>query len=705
MKMTNVLQKDIYGTIVSVHKPKNSESEDVMDTLYNLDVLLPDQETIVKVRSRFIIPYEITDVICVQCSYVNPKGPFRADKHPIVQISETRESNMKGIIPIFKGTASAFYESLVETKKDSEIFKDLSILACNYKRDSIIYNEYTKFIDDHKYFAFLDFWYYHKVLRQVMLLGVTSEEYIEFRTPCESDFYTECIKNPYKIYTIPMDKADNIANIMNLALSEAHKHCGKIVREIYKFINSKGWVGIREEFAKKHFTLNPSLVKLLIDEYGVVIEFNTLYLQYYHTVETTLAKSLTPREGCFARIHPDVNLSSDQQEAIEFALNNQVSIITGSAGTGKTTIIRELIKLITSVGMQCQVVSFTGKAVSRVKQVTGFPAMTIHRAIAKPIGEFDILIIDEISMVSNNLMYLFFSKYPVKYRIIMIGDPNQLPPIDWGNLTNELIDSIPMFKLTCQHRQESKDLTEMYDLVLSKSFIPKEGSENFCLVQGKLEKVYDLVNSLDSFDDLMVISPLNVDVVPMNKEIQKIYHSKSDPVPDMIEDVHGDRKFYVKDKVMMIENNYDHDLFNGDEGVVERIDYSMKKISVSFVNSASGFKPTRKIVDFHLDLRRFNRRQISEPKIDEQGKKMSVDQLIHSFAITVHRAQGSEAKKVIFYIDRFTNFLTNNVFYTGITRAKNKVWVVADHQVLNRVVQNKPEIRLDNLGKRIMLNK
>jgi hypothetical protein len=661
------------------------------DTDNHLQVFAPKSGKTYTVISPFFLPFEIGDKIYAVCQYENLEEPMFIERHPHVTIPRDEDAIVKFLGITFKSRRNDFYEtvlSMTKCKSSVGVFKYLSKLACDFKRDNVVANQFPEFIDDSQYNKFLGSWYFHKVLRQFLLLGITDEEFKEYRST--GDFYEECIKNPYKIYTISLDKADHILSIFNRRPTDQERYCGNIVREIYAVVKKKGHVGIRIDEAKRRFDIS-NIMDVLTNDYDVVFDLNTMYLRYYYTVEVELAKNFKPGDSDFPLVTFSKSVSPDQERALNFCLNNKVSIITGSAGTGKTTIIKELVCILNRVQMSYKIVSFTGKAVARVKEVTGASAMTMHRSIAAGCPDFDILIIDEISMVSNDLMYMFFCMYPVKYKIIMIGDPNQLPPIDWGDMLGQLLKVIPNFKLTTQHRQESVDMTTMYDLVLNKDFLPREGTDNFAIVQGAEEKVYEIAETLKNqgilCEDIAVISPLNKDVKVLNRNLQTLFNDKTDSIEDTV----MNREFHIGDKVMMTENEYTYDIFNGDEGEITKIHHDYRKITVLFGKKLG--PSGAKIIDFFLDIRRAEK---------EKFKKMSTDVLTHSYCMTVHRSQGSEWQYVIFYISEFSNFISNNILYTGITRARKRVWLICDklHSV-NKAIINEMDVRLDNLALRI----
>jgi len=689
------MEFELLGSIRSVKKLNDSNITKLeIESYKNKEKYLVD--------SKYELPYEPDDEIYCIVEETNGKTKdiiFRMVKHPIVILIQTEETIKKIMYPIFTNKTKKIYDDLIIGKTPEELFSQLSVLSCNTKRDNIIGNPFP-FIEDSKYNYFIDMWFKNKVLRQVFLLNITQEEFINYRTPIGDSFYTDIKNNPYLIYTISLEKADLISDILNKKPMEIDRYCGAIVRKLFDFTKTKGYVGVPVSHIKKIFDLTEDIHSLLLEKYNVMMEYNTFYLKYYYIVERTLAENLIPRVSEFPFIETSASLSDDQKRSVVFSFKNKVSIIVGSAGTGKTTTIKEKVRILERLGSRYLILSFTGKAVSRVKEVTGSNmCLTINRAIAiKDPIYFEHLIIDEISMVSNNLLYLFFEKYPRHrngYHITMFGDPNQLPPIDCGDLLGQLCRIVPVFKLTKQHRQECLDLPKVFDIILKKEKLTEE-TENFKVVEGKIKTVENLIReykeSIDNCEkkdgeeieekDIIVITPFNKDVTVLNEKIQRIFRNLEDP---FVTDEKRNIKFFVNDKVIMTENNYDFDIFNGDEGIVEKLfDYGIR---VKFGKQGTGLCST-KSVDFHLEK-------------DPVKKKLLIGSLVHSYCITVHRSQGSEWKHVIFYLDYFTTFLSNNILYTALSRARKDIKVVGNFENINRSIINPLEPRLDNLAIRI----
>lgn len=675
--MKNQLPKmsfcELLGTVTFVLK-----STEISDG--HLQVYTSGSKRTYTLLNRFPLPIEEGDSIYAVCSYEKQDSGKLPDKmtiakFPLVQIPKDKESITKFM---FKAVQKKALLVMSDLENEKNIFNFLTEKSLLLVRDNICCKTITS-LDDKQTRELLYLWYDIKVLRQIYLLGITKEEFEDYRL--KKDFYSQCLENPYCIYTIPMEKAERIAGILNLKLKDNDKLCGAVVRKIYDFVKKKNYVGAKMDFMKKTFDLNEEILAKLENEYDVVIQYDTMYLKYYFSVETVISEKLTIEQVDFPEL-PDLDslklLSTDQLEAIKFALNNRVSIITGSAGTGKTTLIKELCKILKFLSFNFIIMAFPGKAVARIKDITGLEeqAMTVHRAICK--GYYpEIVILDEISMVSNNLLYEYLSLSEFR-KLILIGDPNQLPPIDWGDLTKQLINKIPRFILTSQHRQDSKDLLDILNTVLKGEYLETETTENFSIINGGYEKVLEVLSNLRkdniSIYDTTVISPLNADVTILNPKIQKLYDDGYETLKDY------SREFKVLDKVMMTDNNERYEIYNGDEGRIIEINSEENKVVVKFRD---------KLIPFFLGIKK------------TKFGKLSADFLIHSFCITVHKSQGSEWNHVVIYLKNFTSFISNNLLYTALSRAKKKIYVIGTLDIMNKAIQNNIEDRHDNIAKRI----
>lgn len=452
------------------------------------------------------------------------------------------------------------------------------------------------------------------------------------------------------------------------------------------------------------------IIDNFIKDYQLVEYNSMLYLQYPEEVEESVSEHLTYLSRIpFTHPIPDLKfnnteLTNEQQVAVSGALNQSISIITGPGGTGKTTLIKELIYQLDLVNIPYLIVSFTGKAVSRVKQVTGSTRIkTLNMAIAKGDNQkFKHLIIDEISMVTTNLFYKFIQHFTHSYSITAIGDLHQLPPIGWGSLFEQMIKAeLPTYRLTHNHRGHTGIASNTDRLLTNRTDITFESNEQFHLqTTGSIDTVYDVVKSLYKQgvkpEDIKIITPFNKYIDQLNTNVSQYFNGDEDSVIDT-----KDRKWSVNDQVMMIKNCYDIGIMNGHEGKVLEVDSD--GILVQFEGKHDRYR-------FSLNAKNYIEElydEVDPTWLNDKEVKLDTGLLRLSFAITIHKSQGSEWNHVILYIPNYflQGFYNRNLIYTALTRGKHGVFCLGSIGVLIRAANQLMKPRNDNLAKRLISDK
>lgn len=372
-----------------------------------------------------------------------------------------------------------------------------------------------------------------------------------------------------------------------------------------------------------------------------------------------------------------------QADAIRQAAVSKVMILTGGPGTGKTTTTKGIISAYQSFGLKILLAAPTGRAAKRMTETTGLEAKTIHRLLEckPPEGyqkneenplEGDVLIVDECSMIDLVLMNSLLKAIPAGMRVVLVGDIDQLPSVCAGNVLRDLIDSgvVPVIRLTRIFRQAQTSRIimnahrinegQMPDLSNGKEtdffFTTKEDPEEAVreivgLVQHKLSRYYHTPSS-----QIQVLTPMQKGVVGatnLNLALQEALNPQGD----------GLRRsgfiFRRDDKVMQIRNNYDKEVFNGDIGIIESVDLQNRTLKVNF--------------DQHV----------------VEYESSELDELVHAYATTIHKAQGSEYPIVVMpVLMNHYVMLQRNLIYTGITRAKKILVMVGTRKALACAVRN-----------------
>lgn len=397
-------------------------------------------------------------------------------------------------------------------------------------------------------------------------------------------------------------------------------------------------------------------------------------------------------------------LNDGQKDAVRNAIAYRVSIITGGPGTGKTFVSRAVLQAFK--GSLVGVVAPTGKAAKRASQMTGLPASTIHRFLGRvanasrneaPIPS--IMLLDEASMVDASLFYQFVSSLPPNARLIIVGDVDQLPSIQPGNVLGDLIFSgrIPVTRLTTVQRQ-SADSTVVKNAAIINSGDTQtpliEASDFKHVIEGDpikmVQRVQRTVAALAArgFDPISEIQVLAgqkgkaekgaCGTNALNAAIREIINP---PSPEKREyKIGGNSLFRIGDKVINNENDYELGVVNGDQGVVVDCDRNESKPEDSFV-------------DVKITVSE------DEPKIVRFKGTEQIGNLALAWAMTVHKAQGSEYKCVLMVLhERQLNWSCQRaLLYTGITRGKQCVILYSDEKGTGLAISRATKTRLTRL--------
>lgn len=383
-----------------------------------------------------------------------------------------------------------------------------------------------------------------------------------------------------------------------------------------------------------------------------------------------------------------IKLASQQREAVLQACQKQLLIITGGPGTGKTTIVRVILEMFDAWRWKTLLASPTGRAAKRLAETTGRRAQTIHRLLEfghevdmglhfrknadNPL-KADAIIIDEVSMVDLRLFYHLLQAISPGTRLILVGDADQLPPVGPGQPLSDLLKAgiIPSVRLTEVFRQAESSLIVTNAHRINRGEFPKYNFANgdFFLIEEKETAniaglVVDLVEhrlpshyGLDPLEDIQVLSPLRrtkAGTEILNRHLQGALNP---PRPGREEVNYGGQVFRVGDKVMQTENDYDKQVFNGDMGRIVSLDREDQHMIVEFIE-AEGI--------------RFVAYQRSD-----------WDELELSYAISVHKSQGSEYPVVVMPLAwTMPTLMNRNLLYTAITRAKRLVVLVGEKRAL-----------------------
>ncbi len=455
-------------------------------------------------------------------------------------------------------------------------------------------------------------------------------------------------------------------------------------------------------------------------------------LSRYYYYENSIAQKLTWLKNVSKSLDVDVDadiqnfqernkieLHEEQIKAIKGAVNNGVYVITGGPGTGKTTIIKCILEIFENMKLRVALVAPTGRASKRMSDSTGREAKTIHRLLevnviktdesyfmhneSNPL-KVDAVICDEVSMVDCALMCNLLKALPRDCKIILVGDKDQLPSVGAGNVLADILGSgtIPYCMLTKIFRQGEKSLIITNAHLINDGKMPlidNTSTDFFFESKGDPESIKNTIVNLVTTRlpkflktdprEIQVLAPMKAGVCgieSLNRTLQEIINP---PSPNKPQVEVGQTIFRLGDKVMQITNNYDLEwkkfgkyadelgqgVFNGDIGYITLIDQNSGEVNVEFEDGRNCLYSRPDLLDLSL-----------------------------SYAITIHKSQGSEFDTVIIpAIAGPSIILTRNLIYTAVTRAKKMVVIVGEKQYLKRMVANKYTATRFTLLKKLLI--
>lgn len=544
-------------------------------------------------------------------------------------------------------------------------------------------------------------------------------------------------ENPYclseEVFGIGFKTADRIAMNMGVDPNSRFRMCSGIKYTLSQ-AGTSGHTYLPAPKLKGHASdllgteipdIEDALVSLLMDR-SIIVEkhedADRVYLSSFHSAELGVCKRLLELsdthfkgsadgfEERLGRVQDEegVELAEMQKEAVREAMTRGVLVITGGPGTGKTTIIKSIIRLLNNDGRRVALAAPTGRAAKRMTEATGFEARTIHRLLeigytgddrdmlfqrndSNPI-EADVVIIDEMSMVDILLMNHLLKAIPPGARLILAGDVNQLPSVGAGNVLEDIIGSgaVKTVRLTEIFRQAQESMIIVNAHRINRGEMPNlnvKEKDFFFVSRGSMENIVRTVTDLcsrrlpdsygyDPMRQIQVLSPTRKGVpgvVNLNIELQKVLNPAGNRKTEK-----NSREYIFRegDRVMQIRNNYNlrwekdgqsfvdgMGVFNGDVGIIREISEDDQRIVVLFEDE--------RVVEYDFSI---------------------LDEIEPAFAITIHKSQGSEFPVVVLPVFPGPPVLmTRNLLYTAVTRARELVVLVGDEESLSRMVENESE--------------
>lgn len=564
-------------------------------------------------------------------------------------------------------------------------------------------------------------WAEQKQIKEVMLFlaahGVSTALAVKIYKQYGDAAVTVLKTEPYRlardIYGIGFLTADKIARALGMKEDDPARIEAGVEYVLAKF-SDDGHVfaergalvdEAREALGAQDVQVNAAIDRLALQE-QIFVEDDAVYLMPFYVAEKNTAKRLlelknnhSSRLGEFHHVSwekawnwlntqsPNL-LTPKQQLAVKTALTEKVAILTGGPGTGKTTTVRAIIQLLKAKHKTFKLAAPTGRAAKRLGEATGESASTLHRLLEfKPFEEkkflrdrenpldADLIIVDETSMIDLLLMNALVKAIDLTSHVLFVGDPDQLPSVGAGNVLKDLIASqvIPLVALDVIFRQEETSLIVTNAHRINQGEMPlfrEDARDFFLFTEDEPEKaaarVVELVTTripkrfhLNAIDDVQVLSPMHRGQAGVGELNLQLQNALNPVTQGKRETRHGSRIFRVGDKVLQTRNNYDKQVFNGDLGRIAEIDFEEQTLGIDFDGARVAY-------------------EFSE-----------LDELVHAFAMSVHKSQGSEYRAVVLPIlTQHYMLLQRNLLYTAVTRAKQLVVLVGAKKAIAMAVRN-----------------
>ena len=544
-------------------------------------------------------------------------------------------------------------------------------------------------------------------------------------------------ENPYRlaeeIFGIGFKTADGIATKLGVVTTSPHRVRAGLVYLLDEFCRDGHVFAPEDEFctgAAAELDVPVELARQtatsLLDARVFYVERdqagqNLLYPSHFYHAESGVAArllALARQPASLRMAEPEtlldqltaadgLKLAPAQRQAVLAAAKSGVAIITGGPGTGKTTTVRSLLQLYTALGLRFVLAAPTGRAAKRLAETTGYEAKTIHRLLEfgfsggspafqrhadNPL-DTDAVVVDETSMVDLLLFHNLLKAIAPGTRLVLVGDADQLPSVGSGNVLRDLIAAriIPTIRLNVVFRQAEASLIVVNAHRINQGELPllPSGDKDFYFIPHEepekvAEEVVELVTTrlprylaCDPIEDIQVLTPMRRTITGVENLNQLLQDRLNPAAPGRAEMRYGATVLRERDKVMQLRNNYQKMVFNGDMGRVRAVDREEGQIHVAFPEAGG-----ERLVLYERE---------------------ELDELVVSYAISVHKSQGSEYPVVVLPITtQHYMMLQRNLLYTAVSRAKRLVVLVGTRKALAIAVHNnRVEERNTRLAERL----
>ncbi len=651
----------------------------------------------------------------------HPKYGFQ---YSVKEYERIKPEEKEGIVEflssgLFKGIGVKQAESIADVLGDNALDLILKDKTCLYQvpklseaKIDLIYNTLVKYEES------------HEIILKLTELGFNMKDSLNIYNAYKSNTIRIIENNIYRIIDdvdgINFEKVDKIA----LSLDEDKYNINRIkaciihVMNSLSFKNGDTYLNYSEVYDGVSFYLNEEIDSILFDEaiseldgeLKIKIEDDRYYIFEDYEAEEYIASKINHLINKDTTKYKDIDLkiselekkdnieySDMQKEAIIKALENNILIITGGPGTGKTTIIKAIVSLYKMLNKYSEkevinniaLLAPTGRASKRMSESTGLPASTIHRFLKwnKDADEFmvneynpdfsNLIIVDEVSMIDNRLMNNLLRGLTNNIKLVLVGDYNQLPSVGAGNILKNLIetDVIDTVELDLLYRQDDTSYipilaSEIKNDSLDEDFLIDRDDYKFLtcpsdvILSSLVNICKEVINKGYDYKRVQLMAPMYAGVNGIdniNKVLQDVFNP---PEPSKKEIKYGDIVYRENDKVLQLVNDPDNNVFNGDIGLIKSIDY---KNGTGFIT-----------IDYY------------DTKVTYSAKDFN--KFKHGFIISIHKSQGSEFELVIIPVcNSYRRMLYKKLIYTGITRAKRRLIIIGEPQAFMYSIRNEQE--------------
>lgn len=689
------------GYYIGIVKIEETTEEELKDYIHQT----------ITITGYFASLKEKEDYIFYGDVVVHPKYGLQ---YNVVESNKIMPSSKDGLIEffsseLFKGIGKKLATNIVDTLGENAIDKIISDKQILYMVPKMSIKNIDKI-----YNTLIEHESSNMIITYLINLGFTNKISLEIYNKYRQNTIIQIENNIYELInindiTFPM--IDLIALNMGLKEDDPNRVKASIMYVLKNLVYTRGDTYIYKDelvsstlnYLKLDLGLNTinEYISSLIFELKIVQEEDKYYLKDVYDDEMLIVKKLKYLNNFPKTTHSKIDkyikeleisygikYNDLQIKSIKEALENNVTIITGGPGTGKTTIIKAIVDIYTKINCYKKeeakdfitLLAPTGRASKRMSEATLFKASTIHRFLKwnKETNEFMInennkdfskfIIIDEVSMIDIHLLASLFRGLTDNIQLVFVGDYNQLPSVGPGQILKDFIESklIPTIKLDVLYRQnelsyipvlaskiEKNQIDEtLFDQASDYIFMDLESD----LILPNLEKLCNkLIEKKYDYKKIQIMAPMYAGINGidnLNKRLQNIFNPKDKLKKEL---VLGDIVYRENDKILQLTNMPDENVFNGDIGVIRYI----------IPESSSDSKKNEIYVDYDGMIVKYLPKDFSKIK--------------HGYAISIHKSQGSEFEYVILPIcSKYNRMLYKKLLYTGITRAKKKLIIIGE---------------------------